>query len=74
MNPHQNPTQFFTHLEKTIINVILKNINNPGLPKQSCTSRDITNPDIKLYYRATVMKSAWYWHKIRQVDQWNLIK
>jgi hypothetical protein len=72
--PIKIPTQFFNKLERVICKFIWNNKKpriTKTLLKDQRTSGGITMPDLKLYYRTIVIKTAWYWYSKRQVDQWN---
>jgi hypothetical protein len=72
--PIKIPTQFFNELVRTIHRFISIN-NKPRIAKtllmDKRTSGEIIMPDLKLFYREIVIRTAWYWYSDRQVDQWN---
>jgi hypothetical protein len=75
--PIKMPTQIFKDMERAILKFICKG-KKPRIVKtilnNKRTAGEITIPDLKLYYRAIVIKNFMVWYRDRHVDQWNRIK
>ena len=76
-NLYQITNGIFHRIKTKILQFVWRNKRPPidkAILKKKNGTRGIRLSDFRLYYKTTVIKMVWYWHKNRNIDQWNKIE